>query len=385
MNILYTLLLSQFFVNVLSQELKVTNDYKCPKKEECILRTDNPRNRYMEINQMVSREGIGASLDRVAYVIHQAIAYGVEPVINGPILASHGSGNFGDWWGLTNNSYLNIVNNISSYNNAEKHILKNTNEFKWDNKRDIVYVLPKDARKVEKKLDWISNVHPQPKDSRVCNNILKVMSFVFWSVHRTRCNQFLTIKPSEKHPWVVAVHVRRGDILALGSGRIIPHVWFEQVVSSVLVSILSIDPDAHVHILVFSEGDLNESENEIYTELNEIITWDIVSQCDSIGLVCTQKTILSSQAIDCFDCLATADILIGSKSTFSRKAAYVSTNVKFFPYEDSAESKLNFWEVLNLNQVLEYGVDQDVVNENIKNWWYCSREQNSDGYQYEMV
>ena len=338
MNILYTLLLSHFFINVLSQEIKVTNDYKCPKKEECILRTDNPRNRYMEINRMVSPEGIGASLDRVAYIIYQAIAYDVEPIINGPILASHGTGHFGDWWGLTNNSYFNIVKNISAYNNSEKHILNNTKEFKWNNKTDIVYVLPVDATKVEKKLDWISHIHPE--DSRVCKNILKIMSFAFWSVHRARCNNFLTIKPSEKRPWVVAVHVRRGDILLNHlRGRIIPHAWFEKVVSSVLVSILSIDPDAHVNMLVFSEGNLNESENEIYTEWKEIITWDIVSQCDSIGLVCTQQTILSSKATDSFDCLATADILIGSRSTFSRKAAYVSTNVKFFPMEDRGRIK----------------------------------------------
>ena len=85
---------------------------RCAKREEwqapCRIWSGEPDHRYLAFNRMPSHEGIGASLTRIAWALGHAIAFDLEPVINGPLLASHGTGDFGDWMGLTHNPLLAI-------------------------------------------------------------------------------------------------------------------------------------------------------------------------------------------------------------------------------------------------------------------------------------
>jgi len=78
---------------------------------------------------------------------------------------------------------------------------------------------------------------------------------------------------------------------------------------------------------------------------------------------------------DTFDCLAAADVFVGSESSFSEAAAAVSTNVKVMLWENQTEQDRV---TLNSEAVTLSGAvtsdEQLQINTAIANWRHCSEE-----------
>lgn len=76
-----------------------------------------------------------------------------------------------------------------------------------------------------------------------------------------------------------------------------------------------------------------------------------------------------------FDCLATADVVVGSESSFSEAAAAVSTNVKVMIWENQTEQDritLNSRAAASSGEVSSD--EQLEMNAAIADWWHCFGE-----------
>ena len=292
----------------------------------CRIWSGEPHHRYLAFNRMPSHEGIGASLTRVAWALGHAIAFDLEPVINGPLLASHGTGDFGDWMGLTHNPLL-AIQDPAAFKMATHQSVpfpEGNGDAYWsrekENRTSVIYT--PDTMKVEKMTQgWGIPVSPPNSDARVCKYVRQAMRNIYWSVpqNRGRCRDLLPeghITPSvlskdhdvppeafvdafdsasgsrqeRKQPWVIAVHVRRGDIVHhYNNKRSVPHAYFQATVTSVLRAIAAADPEAHVAVLVFSEGPKNLKGLQLNDEDGKPVTWDVRREsCLDIGLICSQ-------------------------------------------------------------------------------------------------
>ena len=260
---------------------------------------------------MPSHEGIGASLTRVAWALSRAISSDLELVINGPLLASHGTGDFGDWMGLTHNSYITIRDPVG-FGLADNQTVPfpEGNDDAWfraqENRTSVIYV--PDTMKVAKMIGWGIPVSPPNSDARVCRYVRQSMRNIFWSVpqNRTRCRGLLPDDhhtpqenaslgttgggPDARRSWLVAVHVRRGDTIHFQNGiRSVTHRYFKATVHSVLQGIAATDPAAHVSILVFSEGPSTLEKLQLNDENGDAVTWDIANEsCLDMDLACSQ-------------------------------------------------------------------------------------------------
>lgn len=81
------------------------------------------------------------------------------------------------------------------------------------------------------------------------------------------------------------------------------------------------------------------------------------------------------------DCLAAADVVVGSESSFSEAAAAVSTNVKVMLWENQTEQDRV---TLNSEAAALSGAvsveEQLQMDTAVADWWYCSGEaQDSTG------
>lgn len=260
---------------------------------------------------MPSREGIGASLTRVAWALRRAISFDLEPVINGPLLAGHGAGDFGDWMGLTHNPMLTIQDPVGFENATNQSVpFPQGNGDAWFleqiNRTSVVYT--PDTMKVQKMKGWGIPVSPPNADAGACRYVREALRNIFWSVpqNRGRCQGLLPekhhITPDDavpettwherqgNRPWVVAVHVRRGDTIRFRNGiRSLTHKYFQATVESVLRGIAAVDPAAYVSVLVFSEGPETLTGLQLLDEHGEAVTWDIQDEsCLDSGLTCSQ-------------------------------------------------------------------------------------------------
>lgn len=299
---------------------------RCADREEwrdpCVSWSGTPHNRYLEINKMLPREGIGANFLRIAWALNRVIAYDLEPVFNGPLLAAHGVGDFGDWVGLTHNP-SNEVYDPEGFRSALRQDVPfpagNGDSWFHDqiNRTSVIYT--PNIMNVKKIVDWGVPVSPPPSDPHVCPYVRQVLRAQFWSAprERGRCLSMLprdsefpppmeamrtTGEPrvggsvdldqhyKERRPWVVAVHVRRGDMVRFHHGkRSIPHTFFVEAVRAVLAAISAVDRGARVSVLVFSEAPAEMPELQLPDEKGQPITWDIPrDSCRQLGLRCAQ-------------------------------------------------------------------------------------------------
>ena len=88
-----------------------------------------------------------------------------------------------------------------------------------------------------------------------------------------------------------------------------------------------------------------------------------------------QTILLEATMFDTFDCLAAADVLVGSESSFSEATAAVSTNVKVMIWRGEHEQDRV---TLNPNVALSSGdvtlAEQKRMDDAIADWWHCSEE-----------
>lgn len=266
--------------------------------------------RYVKFEGLTPIEGIGASLLRVAWALDRAISFDLEPIFVGPFLASHDTGDFGEFMGLTNNPWMAIRDPLAYANATHQRVPfpdGDGDSCREENRTSVVYEV--DAMHVHKLIQpWGRPVEKPNRDSRVCRYVRHSLRQIYWSAPREhgRCYAFLpashVLRPEgekgratgyghdQKRPWVLAVHIRRGDFLTYWQGaRCLPQKFFSAAVRSVLLGIAAVDPAAHVSILVFSEGPRNMTGLQLPDENGEAITWDIQHEsCLDVGLNCSQ-------------------------------------------------------------------------------------------------
>ena len=288
---------------------------RCARREEwqgtCRLWSGKPHNRYLVFDRVESREGIGANLARIAWVLRRAISFDLEPVIIGPLLAGHGAGDFGDWMGLTNNPLLMVQDPVAFRTATLQSVpFPDANGDAWfleqDNRTSVVY--EPDPMKVDKLKDWGIPVSPPSSDARVCQYARQSLRNIYWSVpqNRGRCHGLLpdmhgsplkavgSASPGDElqlgRPWVVAVHVRRGDTITFRDGvRSLPHTYYQATVYSVLRAIAATEPAARISVLVFSEGPDTLTGLQLVDEHGDSVTWNIEEEsCLELGLTCSQ-------------------------------------------------------------------------------------------------
>lgn len=100
-----------------------------------------------------------------------------------------------------------------------------------------------------------------------------------------------------------------------------------------------------------------------------------------------QKVHLNTTAFETFDCLAAADVVVGSRSSFSDTAGAVSTNVKIMTREYKTEQDRL---TVNPRRIESQGAvssdEQLQMNAAIANWWHCSVEaRGSEGSTVESL
>jgi len=287
---------------------------RCVHREEwqgvCRLWSGRPHHRYLKFGNLRGNEGIGATLLKVKWALDRAIAFDLEPVFYGPFTASHNLGDFGDFVGLTNSPYLEIQDLEAFENAAESAVpFPEGKDDAWflqdENRTSVVYRVG--AVRVKKDRNWGVPVSPPNSSPGVCRYAREALRNIYWAAPRShgRCRAFLPggleVPPEVDarritsyrqlvRPWVLAVHVRRGDMVHFRDGaRSVPHKYFSATVKSVLQGIAAVDPAAHVFVLVFSEGSNGMNELQLPDEHGEPITWDIEREsCLDIGLHCRQ-------------------------------------------------------------------------------------------------
>lgn len=229
-------------------------------------------------------------------------------MIIGPLLAGHGTGEFGDWMGLTNNPIL-AVRDIHGFNKTERQDVpfpEGDGEAWFRERRNetsVIYVVnPMSVKKIK---DWGVPVATTPSDPHVCKYARQVLRNLYWSVpkNRNRCGEMLagevefidqTLNAGPRYtqrPWVVAFHIRRGDMIKFRKGvRSVPHAYFNATARAVLRGIASVDPEVNVFFLIFSEKQKGKSleGNQVLDEKGRVVNWNILPDCESLGLRCTQ-------------------------------------------------------------------------------------------------
>lgn len=281
----------------------------------CRLWSGRSHHRYLKFEGLHSNEGIGACLLRIAWALDRVISFDLEPIFVGPFLAGHGTGDFGQFMGLTGSPSLAIQDPSGFATARHQNVpLPEGEEITWfreqENRTSVVYEV--EAMKMPKLTrSWGKPIRTPNSDPRVCRYVGRALRNMYWSAPREhgRCRTFLAdarnVPPKggdgeggetayhlgESRPWVLAVHVRRGDALTFHHGeRMLPPIFYSAVVRSVLRGIAAIDSAARrVSILVFSEGPSNMTGLKLPDEKGTAVTWDIQREsCLDLGLNCSQ-------------------------------------------------------------------------------------------------
>lgn len=88
-----------------------------------------------------------------------------------------------------------------------------------------------------------------------------------------------------------------------------------------------------------------------------------------------QRVYLNTTAFETFDCLAAADVVVGSRSSFSDTSGAVSTNIKVLTRDHQTEQD----RVTLKSEAMESSgavssEEQLQMDTAISDWWHCSRE-----------
>lgn len=278
----------------------------------CRLWSGRSHHRYLKMDGWSygrrSHEGLGSSLLWVKWALDRAISFDLEPIFIGPLLAGHALGDFGDFMGLTHNSLLKIQD-PEAFARATPQVVPFPEGLGDDwfhreyNRSSVVYevnVTDISVPQATAQKGWGSLVLPPSPNSGVCRYSYQVLRDIYWSAPRNqgRCRIFLRdghgVLPAYQQPdgrrsWVLAVHVRRGDVVTIGA-RPTPHKVMAAAVASVLRSIAATNPAAYVSVLVFSQGNPSHmNELQLPDEHGQAVTWDISREsCLDVGLDCSQ-------------------------------------------------------------------------------------------------
>lgn len=284
-------------------------------KGECKWWPGGPSTRYVEVTKS-TREGIGSNLWKIASIYQRAIDFNLTPVLVGPFVVGHHTGDIGDWMGFTGNPAVKPIDPVG-LQRAQRHRvpMPDENVDSWllsqMSLTDVVYV-PDMYRLEGWPRTWGGS---WALIMNHCSYAWEALRSIFWGVphKRDRCKSivlrnktrideshvplFTTGLVSDSRPWVIGVHIRRGDIMMKETKHeVLPHTFFVTAVRSVLVGITASDPESRIIIFIFSEGPQElEEKNMILDENATPVEWNIPrDECQTLNLRCTQVSEISS-------------------------------------------------------------------------------------------
>ena len=150
--------------------------------------------------------------------------------------------------------------------------------------------------------------------------------------------------PRHGHPLRVAIHVRQGELLVVESQRMLAHAYFVSVAQRVagVLEALEIDYQMELHTeLPTREFAVTPGHVGIQGLISApVVLRPVMSSLDEFNVLPGLKLFINERAIDCIGKLATADILVMSRSSFSYLGAILNRNgiVLYHPFWHGAPS-----------------------------------------------
>lgn len=150
--------------------------------------------------------------------------------------------------------------------------------------------------------------------------------------------------PREGRAWRVAIHVRRGELFAVDSDRMLANRYYIAVAQNIarVLGPLGIDYRMELHTEIPSREFVVEPDH--HGIANRIGGPKLVSpdmcRLDEFGVLPNLACYVNEAAIDCLRRLATADILVMSRSSFSYLAAILNRKgvILYHPFWHAAPS-----------------------------------------------
>ena len=142
----------------------------------------------------------------------------------------------------------------------------------------------------------------------------------------------------------VAIHIRRGELLVLDSDRMLPNVYYINVAQNVarILEVLKIDYQLELHTEVPNKEFIIQPDHPGIS--NRISSPTIVSpemcRLDEFSVLPNLVRCINEPAIDCLRKLATTDILVMSRSSFSYLGGILNRNgiILYHPFWHRAPS-----------------------------------------------
>ena len=138
------------------------------------------------------------------------------------------------------------------------------------------------------------------------------------------CKQISPFKRGRERRLRVALHVRRGELLVHYSDRMLPNSYYISVARKVarVLDALNVDYCIELHTEVV-EGDFTVAPGQLGASSPTTIT-AAMSRLDEFSVLPNLVHCLNERTADCLRKLATADVLVLSRSSFSYVAAILN-------------------------------------------------------------
>jgi hypothetical protein len=142
----------------------------------------------------------------------------------------------------------------------------------------------------------------------------------------------------------VAVHVRRGDLFAVESDRMLPNAYFIQVAQQVAQALSALMIDFQIELYTEIPGQsfvVTPDHHGIHRRISTPFVFHPESiRIDEFGVLPNLVHRINGEAIDCLCGLATADVLVMSRSSFSYLGGILNRNaiVLYHPFWHPAPS-----------------------------------------------
>lgn len=148
----------------------------------------------------------------------------------------------------------------------------------------------------------------------------------------------------EGRPLRVAVHVRRGELLVLDSDRMLPNAYYIRVAQRIalMLEALEIDYQIELHTEVPStEFTVRPEHHGIFQRITApVVVRPEMWRLDEFSVLPQLVHCVNGRAIECLRQLATADVLVMSRSSFSYLGGILNRNgiVLYHPFWHRAPS-----------------------------------------------
>ena len=145
-------------------------------------------------------------------------------------------------------------------------------------------------------------------------------------------------------PLRVAIHVRQGDLVVVESHRMLPHPYFVTVAQRVAGALDAVGIDYRMELhteLPTREFSVTPGQTGIVGQISApVVVNPEMSSLDEFSVLPNLELFVNERSIDCLRKLATADVLVMSRWSFSYLAAILNRNgiVLYHPFWHSGLS-----------------------------------------------